>query len=436
MELYDESKEQKKSKLPMIIGICIAILTVITILIIYGIIYLKNSITTIQIDGVKTVGIEELLYIEQGDEGLQVYLPIIKMSEFLGYEGFKGDYKNKSEDKNKCHVISENEIAMFTLESDVLVKISKDSEYEYIKLDKPVFEKEGELYTTIDGIQKAFNVSFSYDESFKNIDIYTMKFLIEYYAAQLKLGNYSTNFNDQKAILEGMIIILENNNEYGVVDIQGHTILENKYESISYISSTSDFLVKSNGKYGIVSKDAKTLVRTVYDEIGIMDNKNGLYVVKQNETYGIINTDGNIIIDPEYKQIGINNLDKYTQNGVENKYILLDEIIPIQNADGLWGLFNLKGEKIADFQYTGIGCESTPVSNSYPAVVVPSVKIIVVQNEQHYNLVTTSGELIFPSYILDSVYLKSNAATEENQFFMTTNDNTKVTNVEQWLENR
>ena len=42
MELYDETKETRKSKLPMIIAICIAILVVITILIIAGILYLNQ----------------------------------------------------------------------------------------------------------------------------------------------------------------------------------------------------------------------------------------------------------------------------------------------------------------------------------------------------------------------------------------------------------
>ena len=43
MELYDEAVEQKKSKAPIIIGVCIVILVVITALIIYAIIYLKNN---------------------------------------------------------------------------------------------------------------------------------------------------------------------------------------------------------------------------------------------------------------------------------------------------------------------------------------------------------------------------------------------------------
>lgn len=432
MELYDEKIDEKKSNLPIIVGICVAILIVMVIIIVFGIIYLRSSITTTQIDGVVNNEIQDILYIESTEEGSQLYVPITKISKFLGYEGFTGDYKNKSEDKSKCHVICENETAMFTLDSDILIKITKDSEYEYIKLDKAVFQKDGELYTTVDGIQKAFNVTFSYDNDFKNISIYSMNYLIKYYAANLRIKEYSTNFSDQKAIFQNMIITKESG-QYGVRNAStGEFVLEAKYEAISYLPATTDFLVKSNGKYGVVTKEATTKIRTVYDEIKAIDNKIGLYLVKQNNTYGIVSIDGEVIIEPEYKKIGID-IDKYVQNGVENGYILLDEIIPIQNSEGLWGLFNIKGEKISDFKYTGIGCESSPISNSYPVLNIPSYKIIVVQKGENYNLITSNGEELISGYILDSVYLKTNAATEQNQFFMTSNDNTKVMNIEEWL---
>ena len=219
MELYDENLEQKKSKVPMIIGICIVLLILLTILIIAGIIYLKSSIVTINIDGVKNAKIEELLYIETTEQGMQLYLPIIKIAGHLNYEGFTGDYKYKSEDKTKCHVedINGNETAMFTKDSNVLTKITSNSEIQYITLDKPVFEKDGELYTTIDGIQKAFNVLISTDESFKNINMFSMDYLVTYYATKLKVQEYSTNFADRKAIFQDMIII-KDNNQYGVVN--------------------------------------------------------------------------------------------------------------------------------------------------------------------------------------------------------------------------
>lgn len=432
MELYDEDLEQKKSKTPLVIGICITILVFITILIICGIIYLKSSITTIQIDGVRNVEIEQLFYIESTEDGLELYLPIRQIAPFLGYKGYVGDFKNKSEDKTKCYVECESEVAMFSLNSDVLVKVTEDSEYEYINLDKPVFEKDGELYTTVYGIQKAFNVLISCDERIKNIKIFSMNYLVQTYATKLKIEKYSTEFADKKAIFEDMIII-ENDKKYGVISAtSGENVLETKYEEIRYLPVTTDFLVKTNGKYGVVSKDANVKIKTVYDDIKPMDNKKGLYLVEQNNVYGVVDISGNVIIEPEYKQIGIN-MDKYIQNGIESSYILLDEIIPIKNEQELWGFFNIKGEQITSFKYTDVGCEASNVTNSYPAIVIPSYNIIVVKNEKHYNLITSEGEELIPGFILDSVYLKSNAATDQNQFFMTYNNNDKVINIEEWL---
>ena len=163
-----------------------------------------------------------------------------------------------------------------------------------------------------------------------------------------------------------------------------------------------------------------------------MDNQNGLYLVKQNNLYGVVDANGKVIIEPAYKQIGVD-IKKYTQNGIENQYVLLDEIIPIKNDQNLWGIFNIKGEKIVDFEFTGIGCETTQVSNSYPALVIPSYKILIVEKDKHYNLITSSGEQLIPSYVLDSVYMKSNTETGENKFYMTYNGNDKVVSVEEWL---
>ena len=163
-----------------------------------------------------------------------------------------------------------------------------------------------------------------------------------------------------------------------------------------------------------------------------MDNLDGLYLVKQNDLYGVINTNGKIIIGIEYKLIGVNS-EQYKQNGVENQYVLLDGIIPIENSENLWGIFNVKGEKIKDFEFEKVGCDQTKESNLYPAVVIPSYKILVVGKDKHYNLITSSGEELIPSYILDSVYMKTNTETGENNFYMTYNGNEKTINVEEWL---
>ena len=259
-----------------------------------------------------------------------------------------------------------------------------------------------------------------------------MPYLGTYFAKQLKINDYDLEFSDQKSVLENMIIV-EENKKFGVIDIQQKKyILEAKYDEIKYLSATNDFLVKSNGKYGVVAKDNLIKINTVYDEIKIMDNKTGLYLVKKNNAYGVVDIKGQVIIPLDYRQIGID-INPYTQNGVENRYILLDEIIPIKNDENLWAFFNIKGERITEFKYTQIGCKITPVTNSYPTLLIPSYKLIVVQSDKYFNLVNIKGEEMISGNILDSVYLKYDTIAKQNKFFMTSSNNTKVINIEEWL---
>lgn len=438
MELYEEVDNKKKSKLPMIIGISLIVLIILIIVIIGTIIYLKQSVMQITVNGQNKNEIEKLLYIPE-DDNTKLYIPIRAIAKYLNYNDFRGDYKIKSEDSTKCYVKNENEIAMFTKDSDTLVKTRGDSDYEYVKLEEKVLEKDGELYTTPSGIEKAFNTLFEYNANKKNINIYTMDYLNQMYASKLKIDGetvkLSEEYSDQKAIFEGLIIVIKNNN-YGVIDAEsGNPILEFKYEDIKYLPATSDFLVKSNNKYGVIGKDTSIKVRTVYDEIKIMDNQNGLYLVKQNNLYGVIDTKGKTIISPEYKQIGID-ISKFTQNGIENQYVLLNKIIPVKNNQDLWGIFDIKGQLVKDFIFTGIGCSSSNLSkiaNAYPAVVVPSYQVIIVEKDKHYNIITTSGEELIPTYVLETIYLKTNTETGENTFYMAYNNNEKVMSVEEWL---
>lgn len=434
MELYNEDDlVKKKSKMPLIIGICIGVLILITAIIIYLIIYLRSTVYTITLDGVSASDLEEIFYIEGSEEtpeSMKLYIPIRKMAPFLNYSDYSGDYINKSEDNTKCYVQNEYETVVFTQDSNEIFKTRGNSDYETLQLDENVFSKDGELYTTIDGIEKAYNVEFLFDPTTRRIEIYTMGYLLDYYAQYLQLEEYSVDFTDQKAIFEGMIIVIQNN-QYGVIDATtGNAILETKYEEISYLPNAKDFLVRTNGKYGIVAKDATIKVRTVYDNIQIMDNQNGLYLARLNNSYGVLDLDGNTIIEPIYQQIGIGNISNYSQNGIESQYIILDELIPIRN-NNLWGFFNLQGEQITEFQFTQIGSNKTNVTNSYQVLTVPSYKIVIVQKDGYYNLMQIDGKEIIGNYALDSVYMLSNTATGENTFYMTYGGKTE--NIEEWL---
>ena len=212
MELYNEDDfVKKKSKMPLIIGICIGVLILITAVIIYMIMYLQGTVYKITLDGVTTSDLEEIFYIEGSEdapETMKLYIPIRKIASFLGYADYNGDYKNKSEDNTKCYVENEYETVVFTQDSNEIFKTRGNSDYEIIQLDEKVFSKDGDLYTTIDGIEKAYNVEFLFEPTKRNIEIYTMGYLLDYYAQYLQLEEYSVDFSDQKAIFEGMIIVI------------------------------------------------------------------------------------------------------------------------------------------------------------------------------------------------------------------------------------
>lgn len=423
MELYNEDNQNKKSKAPVMLGILIALLIIVSILIVTLIMYLKSTILKITIDGADFSDLEKILYIEETESESKIYIPIRKIATYFNYEDYSGDYKYKSEDSTKCYVKNEFETAMFTLDSDTMIKTRGDSDYDYIKIDEKVFEKDGELYTTIEGIKKAFNVEFIYDQAKNNIEIYTMDYLLKYYTTSLGYENYSQEFTDKKSIFENMIII-QQNGYYGVIEAStGKSILEPKYELISYLPNTTDFLVKSNGVYGIMSKEAVTKVNIAYDQIKIIDNSNGLYLVKKNNFYGIINVDGKTILEPEYEQIGLNT-NTFAENGVENQYVILDKLLPIKN-NNLWAFFDIEGNQVTEFKYTNIGCTYSKVTNTYPVLIIPSYNIVIVQKDGYYNLMQTNGTEIINGYVLDSVYMKRNVSTGETNFYMTYNGKTE-----------
>ncbi|OKZ57027.1 MAG: hypothetical protein BHV99_03080 [Clostridium sp. 26_21] len=426
---YEEEKNTKKSKAPIFIGIFILLLLILTVVIVYLIMYLKSNVLKVKIDGKSNSEFAKLIVQADSNGETEMYFPIRKIAKYFGYKDYSGDFKTKSEDSTKCYVDNETEIAMFTQNSDTLIISREDTPIEEFTLDKRVIEKNGELYTTIDGIEKAFNITFNYKTETKQVTIYTMEYLVQYYATKLKLEKPSEEYADKKAILNQMIIFYdETMKKYGVMDVTtGKYVLENKYDSISYLPYSSQFLVQSNKKYGVMDKNAKVKLKIAYDEIKIGDNTKGLYVVKENDLYGVVDNSGNVIIQSNYNQIGVD-LDTFGENGLENQYVLVGEVIPVKR-DKLWGFYNIKGEKITDLIFTEVGCNSAKVANAYPAVVIPSFKAIVVKlinqaNEEKYTIINTGGQQLVTA-VLDSVYLIPDASTGKNTYYITYNGNTK-----------
>lgn len=420
MELFDEdfmvNEKTDNKKTTTIILVLIIFLIVMILLVTGAMIYIKETTLKVTLNGQESSTIRNMIRIDE-ENPKNVYVPIRKIASLLGYSDYSGNYLTKSEEMNECYVECENEVSMFTLSSNIIYKTLKDgkSNYEYfniVKEDKEAVKSiDGEMYTTIDGIEKAFNVSWNYDIENNRMDIYTMPKLVEIYTPRVQNLGYeriSEDFTNQKALLKGMIIAEKENSgskSVAVIDAESEkAILEAKYENIQYLEHTNDFLVTSDGKKGIISNTKKTTVRLIYDDIQLMDYDKQLYLVKKDNRYGIIDFYGKTILNTDYTQIGIDN-SNFKENEIKSKYILADTLIPIKNNQ-LWGFFDIKGNQITDFKYDAVGytTSNNRANSGYNLLVVPEYNVIVVGYKDKYTVIYTDGEEAWPM-ACDSIYM-------------------------------
>ena len=420
MELFDEdfkvNEKTDNKKTLTIIMVLIIFFIIMVLLVIGAMIYIKQTTLTVTLDGQESTTIKSMIKIDENDPQ-NVYVPIRKIAKLLKYNDYSGNYITKSEEENQCYVECEDEVAMFTLNSNVIYKIIKNGNNNYedyvISSDNKDAVKsiDGELCTTIDGIEKAFNVSWNYDIENKKMKIYTMPYLIEFYnkkAVSLGYSGSSEDFNNKKAVLEGMLIVEKensNNTKYAVLDLSTENlILEPKYEEIEYLVHTNDFLVTSENKKGIISKQKRTIVKLQYDDIELMDYHKRLYLVENSNAYGIIDFDGKKVLEIEYDEIGVD-ISKFEENEIRNRFVIADTLIPVKKND-LWGFVDVKGKQITEFKYDSIGYITTnnKAGSGYNLLIVPEYNVIVVGLEDKYTVINLNGKEIW-GLVFDGMYM-------------------------------
>lgn len=393
----------------------------------YGIIgyliYLQNATLKVYLNGASNEQLKQLLVIEENGT---VYFPIKNVASYLGYESYNGDYTDKSETQSKCYIQSEYEVANFSLYSSEVSKLDlteNNGNYEYIYSNLPVKAINGVLYAPAEMVSLAFNVSFEYNQKNNRIYIYTLPYLANSYASRVLDYGYtsaSETFNNQKAILQNMIIVQKNDSTYGVIDTEGNIILEPKYAEITYLPEVGDFLVEDNEKIGVISKTRDTKIQIMYDSIELIDQKAGLYVVEDEGKYGVLDLNGKTRIHAEYDEIGID-ISRFSQNGIKNKYLLADNLIPVKQ-EKLWGLFDTNGNQVVDFEYDSFGYIATSSKNAVNLLVIPDYNVIVACKDKKYILLNSSGEKLFSAVIADDIYMQISGG--EKHYYITVNNNT------------
>ena len=428
MKLYDEEelriKNEKSKKMKNLILVSI-ILTVVLIVLLMGVIYYliynPNKIT-VQIDGTEDEKVEEMLITKSNYDGSTIiYFPIRKIASKFGYNSNNGDYERNVENTGNCYIESENEVTIFTENSNTLYKIDKtiqrskdDYEYEEIVIENPVIKENDLLYVDIEGLRKAFNLYINTNKKMKKISITTLNTLItsaEKKIAENKYGILDEKFSNRKALLDNMMVIVsETESKKGVIDFSNkNEILGFQYDDITYIPSNESFLVKKDDKVGIIGSDKIVKIKPQFDSLTLIDSKNGLYLAEDTSFFGVIDENQNSKIYFEYKKIGVD-LSQFKENNIKNGYVLFNRFIPVQRDDGQWLIYRIdvtedsNGNKnvqcnpiLPNITFQNIGCV-VPNAN-FKGIVnnllgIEEYNLIVVQRNDKYGFLDLKGEAV------------------------------------------
>lgn len=404
-EQFVPNKPDKSKKVRTIILVLIILLIIGIISIVATLMLLKEEKMVVTLDGKANNDLKSILLI---DENNKIYIPIRDIATFLGYESYNGDYINRSEDINQCYVETDEEVATFKVGSNKIEKIDNNTkQVTYFHIDEPVQMIDGKLYTTPDGIEKAYNVNFKFSANNKKIVVETMKYLIEQYTKPLIEAGFSevsTKFNDEKAILNNLVIVKDTKNQYGIFNIQDKKLtLETKYSGISYIPNTGDFLVKIDDKIGIKTNTGKDKIKVQYDQIELINQDLKMYVVQKDKKYGVVNQNEKVIIPINYEDIGID-IKNFPKNNLLNKYVLMDKLIPVKK-EGLWGMYNIEGNQVLDCEFDKFGSTSSKAKNAENLLIIPDYNAIVVNKKDKYYLVDVNGKGLLNGTALEDVYM-------------------------------
>ena len=338
MNIYDsqpvEDEKVKSKKMMIILGIAMAVLFVLILCIIFYISYIEKNTLKLYIDNSKISLKSDMVLVNNGD----IFISIDDIAEKIGYEKNNGEYKSHYvEDASKRYLENKYETVSYITDSDEIYKAilpasqNEEIEYEYFKIDKPVFKSNDKMYISIDGLCKGCNLGYSYTKENNTIKIYTLDYFCSLYATkmpesvELSERDDVETYKNRKALLYDMVVVKNSTGKYGVKDPSGNAIIGEKYKSMAFVEGEEEFIVETDeGKFGIIDKKGTIKFEPDYASIKEIDKTRGLYLVSKKSStsriqYGIVNRSERTIVYIEYEQIGIDK-NEFPANNIENQY--------------------------------------------------------------------------------------------------------------------
>lgn len=189
--------------------------------------------------------------------------------------------------------------------------------------------------------------------------------------------------------------------------LKGYDQIEaiDNYDSKQNIWFESSALrVQKNGKYGLIDLDGKTLLDCEYDNIYSLKSISENYIIEKNSKLGLVNSKGQIVINTEYSKI------ETLKEGYKDAYL-------VANEDGLYGVVSILGTKILENNYEEIKylssseCYSVKENGVWELVNTKGMVLqtsegeeyifakgenVIVKKDNKYGIEKISGESVIP----------------------------------------
>lgn len=442
MNLIDESYNKKSDSKKILLGLAIGIIVLIFI-----IIALLAYVTTMKSNKIKLIADSKEYnysdYLLNKDNVYYIWIEgLTKIIPSSGYSYKSGDID--VEDENKCYITNSYESTFFNVESNEIYKVMEETEeIAFYTLDNPIIKDQGKIYMPVSALNVAANSTLNMDNNIFKIS--SIGYLEGYYnQPQSATFNpdtsivWETSYSNKKLLKNGLVIIKDASEKLGLATISSSTETKNKskvttvsaspiiapkYNSIEYVEKYNQLIVESESNTkGIIQLSAdngkETIVTPQYDDIEPINEK--LFLVSkstknsENSTkddtkkYGIVGLNEEEILPIEYNEIGID-LTKFTNNDLNNRYIIYDSLIPVKK-DKLWGFVDLNGKVVIKLEYDDLGCSSSNSSNN--VLIVPELNAIVVKKDNKYGLITKKN-LVLAKNIFSRVFKEEVDGKEE-----------------------
>jgi hypothetical protein len=278
------------------------------------------------------------------------------------------------------------------------------------------------------------NIFVFEDSSFKNG-------LIDVSSGEIIVSNI---YDDLQCIQSEDICISKLDNKYGLIDLKGNILIENKYD---YIKKTNNdrLIAVSDQIYQIVDRNGNSIVEPLEKGAVIYDFISSDYIIViNNGNYGIIDSQKNIIVDYLPKNIKITKADE--TNG----------IIYLKSEDGKYGFINIKENIIVNPIYEDILDFHEHISvakiNDHFGYINDKNKEIIefiyqrankyseglasVQFESKFGFIDNTGKVVI-DYQYDFAYLFNNGlAYVANGYWSKTNGYYRLTPSEEFFINK